>query len=297
VPCDRLCRNVSAGAADVRPSRRELLGIYAITLRLDAGPFYLRRVEPRRIAFFFLLARATATSLSDSYEQDCRDALETVRQVLSSPEENRPRTSLSFEFKFSPQALARKPTDLRSILIGLITMRQWVEEVFFEVPFRNGFDLDSFATPSGIATYSGKPWALKFRAGGATVDTVPGAKHFANAIRLCRDHNIRWKATAGLHQPLRHFEESIGTFAHGFLNLLCAAVLARARRMSEAEIADVLKKESLAAFEFSDDCLRWRDFTANVAEIWAARKASMISFGSCSFEEPLEGLRALELVE
>ena len=46
------------------------------------------------------------------------------------------------------------------------------------------------------------------------------------------------------------------------------------------------------AFAFTDEGLRWREFEASLDEIVAARRLVQ-SFGSCSFDEPRDGLRAL----
>ena len=91
-----------------------------------------------------------------------------------------------------------------------------------------------------------------------------------------------FKATAGLHQPLRHDDE------HGFLNLLAAAVF--------GDEEDALEEEDPDAFAVSGDAFRWRDREASADEIARVRRELFVSFGSCSAQEPIDGLVALGLL-
>jgi hypothetical protein len=140
------------------------------------------------------------------------------------------------------------------------------------------------------------PVGVKLRTGGLHASAFPKAEEVAWVIAKCRDAGIPWKATAGLHHPLRHYDESIGTKMHGFLNVACAAVLADVQRLNKAAIAEILRDESIENFEFHDDGLRWKDFEATNSQIAHCRKHGFLSFGSCSFDEPLAGLRELGLL-
>ena len=46
-------------------------------------------------------------------------------------------------------------------------------------------------------------------------------------------------------------------------------------------------------FLFHDGGMSWGALSATVEQIRQARQSSMISFGSCSFDEPRDDLRAL----
>ena len=98
-----------------------------------------------------------------------------------------------------------------------------------------------------------------------------------------------FKATAGLHHPIR------SAAMHGFLNLFTAAAFAW-HGGERALLLDVLDDREPRSFEFRDDALRWRGHTLSTAEIEAARRDFAHSFGSCSFEEPVAGLRELGLL-
>jgi hypothetical protein len=119
----------------------------------------------------------------------------------------------------------------------------------------------------------------KVRCGGSVVPTVP---RLAELVQACRRLEVPFKATAGLHQPLRHADE------HGFLNLLAAAVF--------ADEEDALEEEDPDAFEVSGDAFRWRDREASADEIALVRRDLFVSFGSCSAQEPIDGLVALGLL-
>ena len=101
------------------------------------------------------------------------------------------------------------------------------------------------------------------------------------------------KFTAGLHHPIRHFDTALQTYMHGFINVFTAGVLAHARGLGEADLRAVLADEDPAAFVFSDDGLRWRDWPLPRRRSPPARTDFVTSFGSCSFDEPRDDLRAL----
>ena len=119
----------------------------------------------------------------------------------------------------------------------------------------------------------------KVRCGGAVVPSVPA---LAELIQACRRLEVPFKATAGLHQPLRHDDE------HGFLNLLAAAVF--------GDEEEALEDEDPDAFAVSADAFRWRDRQAGADEIAVVRRDVFVSFGSCSAQEPIDGLLALGLL-
>jgi hypothetical protein len=104
------------------------------------------------------------------------------------------------------------------------------------------------------------------------------------------------KFTAGLHHPIRHHDASLGAMMHGFLNVFVAGVLATARGLDAADVRDIIEEEDAGSFVFTDDGLRWRNHRASVEEIEFARRSAVMSFGSCSFDEPRDDLRALGLL-
>ena len=118
----------------------------------------------------------------------------------------------------------------------------------------------------------------KVRCGGAAIPSVPALAEF---IRACRRLEVPFKATAGLHQPWRHDGE------HGFLNVLAAALF------GDEELA---LEEDPDAFRFDAEQAGWRGDTVGIEEIVRVRRELFVSFGSCSAQEPIDGLAALRLL-
>jgi hypothetical protein len=133
----------------------------------------------------------------------------------------------------------------------------------------------------------------KIRCGGVTADAFPPVEAVAAFVAACRDAGVPFKATAGLHHPIRHVDAATGFPMHGFLNLLAAAVFAHADGIDEAEIAALLAEEDPGAFAVSPEGLAARGRFAGAAEIAAARRDLFVAYGSCSFTEPVEDLQAL----
>jgi hypothetical protein len=149
----------------------------------------------------------------------------------------------------------------------------------------------------GIHNQSGQPpLAYKLRTGGVTAEAIPTPEQVAAALAGARDAGVPMKFTAGLHHPFRQHRAEVGAPMHGFVNSFIAGILAHVHTLDEATIAAILADEDPAAFSFSDAGLAWRELTASTAAIGALRAGSLIAFGSCSFDEPRDELRALGLL-
>lgn len=138
----------------------------------------------------------------------------------------------------------------------------------------------------------------KARTGGVTTDAFPTPFILARFIVACAELGVPFKATAGLHHPLRG--EQRLTYAHdapsttmfGFLGVFIAAAFAR-DGADEATVMQVLEERDARAFSFGDDGLRWRDRALDAARLNATRRQFALSFGSCSFSEPVDDLHQL----
>lgn len=140
---------------------------------------------------------------------------------------------------------------------------------------------------------AGETVGFKLRSGGVEAAAFPPPAQLAFAIDLCRQKRVRIKFTAGLHHPIRHFNSSVNTKMHGFINVFGAGVLAYAHALAEDQLLPILLDEDPASFSFDDDGMRWKDLRATTAQIVEARQKLVTSFGSCSFDEPREDLRTL----
>jgi hypothetical protein len=135
---------------------------------------------------------------------------------------------------------------------------------------------------------------LKIRTGGLTAAAFPSTEELAEVIRLCENGAVAWKATAGLHDPLPQEFEEMGAWKHGFLNVLVATALAHSAGLDLATIGEILLERSASQFSFTNEGLSWRGCRATVAQVQASR-GRFTSFGSCSFDEPRDGLASLDL--
>jgi hypothetical protein len=135
----------------------------------------------------------------------------------------------------------------------------------------------------------------KLRTGGVTPDAIPSVDSVASYINACAERRLPFKATAGLHHPVRNVHwltyESDATSAmmHGFINVFLAAAFAW---HGERQIEPILAETDTAAFQF-DEKAHWRKLLLSSNEIAEARRSLAHSFGSCSFEEPIDDLQAL----
>ena len=140
---------------------------------------------------------------------------------------------------------------------------------------------------------AGQPsFALKLRCGGVTADLFPTVDGLATALSETIRAGIPFKATAGLHHPVRMHRDEVETEMHGFVNVFGGAALARLHGLGADALAEILDDTDPASFELADE-LRWKSLSATAAEVADARNQLALSYGSCSFDEPREDLRAL----
>jgi hypothetical protein len=142
---------------------------------------------------------------------------------------------------------------------------------------------------------SGQISGFKLRTGGVTADVFPTSAQIAKVLVLAGRARIPIKFTAGLHHPIRQHREEVNTRMHGFLNVVGAAVLCSVHNWDEQQTAAMLEDEDAQSFSFADEAMRWREWQAELDAIKEQRKR-VFSFGSCSFDEPREDLRALRLM-
>jgi hypothetical protein len=147
---------------------------------------------------------------------------------------------------------------------------------------------------AGMPVLAAHALGAKVRCGGLEAGAFPSPRELARFIRSAADARVRFKATAGLHHPIRHYNAASGFTMHGFLNLTAAAAIARDAGV--AEIEEVLACEESAQFAFDDRGFKACGHRAALEEITAARREFFVAYGSCSFGEPVEDLRALEIL-
>ncbi|HNE68489.1 MAG TPA: hypothetical protein PLE39_08915 [Anaerolineales bacterium] len=134
---------------------------------------------------------------------------------------------------------------------------------------------------------------FKLRCGGVVADAFPSVEQIAHALLLCRNHHVPFKATAGLHHPIRHYNESVQTKMHGFVNVFGAAILAQAHNLNTEQTVAILNEEDPQHFRFTESHFTWGNFSVTADQIADSRRSQFISYGSCSFDEPREDMQKL----
>ncbi len=160
---------------------------------------------------------------------------------------------------------------------------------FFELPTTSDFR-------GLIAALAGTDHAAKVRTGGTTPDLFPSPETLARFIAASRDAAVSFKATAGLHHPLPRFDASVKCRMHGFFNVFGAAILAAVTDASADELRTILESENPADFRFDDEGWTIAGRRLATDDITQGRLFAR-SFGSCSFDEPRDDLRELNLLD
>jgi len=175
--------------------------------------------------------------------------------------------------------------------------------IFFEIAPERAGELLPFIRNSGERA--------KLRIGGVVEAAFPEVERVAAFLARCAELGLAFKATAGLHHPLRctraltyEPESPVGTM-HGFLNLFTAAAIAwsmaqAGRPVSRKIVATCLADHELSNWHFAGDGLTWsgdlEPIRFELDELRAVREHFALSFGSCSFVEPVEELREMNLL-
>lgn len=142
----------------------------------------------------------------------------------------------------------------------------------------------------------------KMRAGGVTVDVFPSPDAMVRFLAACLAHHVPAKATAGLHHPLRgtfrltYDDGAVCGRMYGFINVFLTAALL-ANNGSADDAIRLLEESDARAFEVSEQCIRWhqgqRVHMFDRALLQRTREHVLVSFGSCSFLEPVDESRTL----
>jgi len=128
--------------------------------------------------------------------------------------------------------------------------------IFFEIPV-------NAHVPELIDAISKVGARAKLRMGGIVAEAFPTAQQIARSLKALADRSIAFKATAGLHHPIRSSHPFNGTpnsdagKMHGFINLCCAAALLHfGGELHDAEI--LLQEEGPAAWQVTSETISWR---------------------------------------
>ncbi len=191
-----------------------------------------------------------------------------------------------FEVKLPAEAILSAAAD---VLPGSTeALRLDGMSVVYEVPV---------TCPSAFfARLRGGAAGVKLRCGGLEAVAFPGPELVADVIAACRDNGLALKFTAGLHHPIRHFDRDVPAKRHGFLNVFGAGVLAHAHNLAAEQVREIVADEDPSHFGFDERGFGWKQYHAPTEAVTVARRDFVVSFGSCSFDEPRADLRAMGLL-
>jgi hypothetical protein len=171
---------------------------------------------------------------------------------------------------------------------------------FYEVPFGSSWESTIRSVIETIAqvnaAHPGTTAGFKIRCGGVEASAFPTPAQIALALTLCRDAGVPLKATAGLHHPIRRYRDEVQTKMHGFLNVFGAGLLAHVHQLALPDVQAILEDEAADHFRFENDQFCWQSLAIKTDEIMRLRQKALISYGSCSFDEPRDDLRQLNLL-
>ena len=150
---------------------------------------------------------------------------------------------------------------------------------------------------------------IKLRCGGIVKEAFPTVEQIAAMIQTCALIDIPMKCTAGLHHPIRHFAKEYDTYMHGFINTFGAGVFtsnfpnpenSQKRFRMFIMLSHLIGNQTADNFDFGDKGMIWKvgDDRNSIFEfdnnsIKNCREKNMISYGSCSFQEPIDDLKQL----
>jgi hypothetical protein len=164
---------------------------------------------------------------------------------------------------------------------------------FVELP--SAADLDPL-----LAAIKRHALSAKIRTGGVVADAFPSAELVVRFIRACLRRGVPFKATAGLHHPVRatyrltYAPDAPTGVMFGYLNVFVATAL-MAFGLSDDDAIRLLEERDPDAFELRADAVGWRGHVITAADAQRVRERIAVSFGSCSFREPVDELKALVL--
>ena len=214
---------------------------------------------------------------------DARKSRDVVSGVLAL---NRPGTGIVVE---AIEATADTDDEIREL--GAI----WPAELDRYVEIPTGDDPAGLLAALGATGQQGK-----VRAGGITTDKFPSAAELGRVLARAARAGVALKATAGLHHAIRgsyrltYEPGSAAGVMHGFVNLLLAATLLRAGRIDE-DLADAcLDDDRPEAFKLSGRAGSWLNGVVTYGEVSHARESLLRSVGTCSFDEPIAEIDALD---
>ncbi len=173
----------------------------------------------------------------------------------------------------------------------------------FELPVMGGSAAGGGPDLRGaIAALAGADAGAKVRTGGIIPGAIPTTRAVAEFLVACAQADVPFKATAGLHhairaeQPLTYEPGCPRAVMHGFLNVFIAAAMAKEYRLDAQAVVKMLEETDPRKFKITEDSIAWGPGRVDIESLENMRDLFGLSYGSCSFDEPVSELRSLGVI-
>ncbi len=196
--------------------------------------------------------------------------------------------------RYAIASIEFKPLPPEEISRAILHLPNEIES-FFEIPFSENLE-------ESLVVLQGTKASAKIRTGGLTAEAFPSVEQLCRFMFASAGVRASFKATAGLHHPLpgkypmSYEPNSFAAAMQGFINVTILAALVYWQKITQEEALAVLQESSIESFQFQEDRIIWKDKQISISEIEESRQLFYRSFGSCSFQEPLDELGSLYLL-
>jgi len=220
----------------------------------------------------------------DDYLKKFNDEINTIKAFENKYGEVCQIQSLEAKIEVQNDSLK----DILSLLSSSIEPLDNSVDIFLEPKARNFPSISNQISVLAIQNIH-----LKLRCGGIVPEAFLSSEKIASALVNCKNSGIKLKFTAGLHHPISHFNEQMGTKMHGFVNVFGAALLFYIDSINQKDLIQILDDENSDNFRFENSSFFWKNASLSAKAIGVLREEALLSYGSCSFDEPRDGLRSL----
>lgn len=225
-----------------------------------------------------------AHSLPTFLTEDLNQCAEFVRDLSGGG------TIDAFEFRFPTQTFSDASLAVQTVaaVSKVFEASEFDSAALFGEIVRSDSFSDQaplFFTALASSTFRQKIFG-KIRCGGMDPADFPSASELARFIHTAIQMRYPFKATAGLHHPIRHVCSRQKVLMHGFINVLFATTLGRVHELKVHEISKILDDQNSDSFVFTPSGILWTDLFASNTEFIADRRSLSLSIGSCSLNDP-----------
>lgn len=264
-----------------------MMGPFVVPIgRLNELAFLLSKTPELGPFSFDVLPRIapTSQSLPTFLSEDLVQCAEFVRDL------NGIATIDAFEFRFPSETFTNAALAVQTVasVSEVFEASEFgTASVFGEIVRSASFSEQAplFFTALASSAFRQKIFG-KIRCGGMDPADFPTAHELARFIHTAIQMRYPFKATAGLHHPIRHVCARQKVLMHGFINVLFATTLGRVHQLDVQKIAMILDDQNSDSFVFTPSGIFWTDLFASNTDFIADRRGLSLSIGSCSLDEP-----------